>query len=219
VTYIDLAILTSFERFCRKVQLLTGWTNVRLAFHLTNLSIIVYFVWAGLYLWRSDSGLRVVLAVFFGLLLYVLSQTIFKVSVEAQETSAYRRVANGFRNPRRQRDVPLRVPFLTLSVLLFYPVRIVYLYLHLHIAVLGYFLVVLTTVVLYLLACDPLPPCAGKVKEWLRGLALSRPAVSKPVSSGAGPELRSGPHSARAMRQRFSAAPWSSVPRTSSARS
>ena len=188
MTYIDSAILTSFERFCRKVQLLTGWTNVRLAFHLTNLSIIVYFVWAGLYLWRSDSRLRVVLAVFFGLLLYVLSQTIFKVSVEAQESSAYRRVANGFRNPRRQRDVPLRVPFLTLSVLLFYPVRIVYLYLHLHIAVLGYFLVVLTTVVLYLLACDPLPPCAGKVREWLRGLALSRPAVSKPVSSVAAPE-------------------------------
>jgi hypothetical protein len=187
MTYIDSAILTSFERFCRKMQLLTGWTNVRLAFHLTNLSIIVYFVWAGLYLWRSDSGLRVVLAVFFGLLLYVLSQTIFKVSVEAQESSAYRRVANGFRNPRRQRDVPLRVPFLTLSVLLIYPVRIVHLYLHLHIAVLGYFLVVLTTVVLYLLACDPLPPCAGKVREWLRGLALSRP-VSKPVSSVAAPE-------------------------------
>jgi hypothetical protein len=188
MTYLDSAVLTSFERLCRSVQLLTGWTNVRLAFHLTNLSIILYFVWAGLYFWRSDSALRVVLALFFGLLLYVLSQTIFKVSVDAQESSAYRRVANGFRNPRRQRDLPLRVPFLTLSVLLLYPVHVVYLYLHLHIAVLGYLLVVLTTVVLYLLACDPLPPCTGKVREWIRGLATSRLAESKSVSSVAAPD-------------------------------
>ena len=174
MTHLDSAVLTSVERLCRSVQLLTGWTNVRLAFHLTNLSIILYFVWAGLYFWRSDSALRVVLALFFGLLLYVLSQTIFKVSVDAQESSAYRRVANGFRNPRRQRDVPLRVPFLTLSVLLLYPIYVVYRYLHLHIAVLGYLLIVLTTVVLYLLACDPLPPCAGKVREWLRSVTYRR---------------------------------------------
>jgi hypothetical protein len=179
MTYIDSAILNLIERLCRRVQLLTGWTNVWLAFQLTNLSIIVYFVWAGLYLWSSDSVLRVVLALFFGLLLYVLSQTIFRVSVETQESSAYRRVANGFRNPRRQRDMPLRVPFLTLSLLLFYPIRFVYLTFHQPLALPGYFLVVLTTIVLYLLACDPLPPCAGKVREWLRGLAPFRLAVSK----------------------------------------
>jgi hypothetical protein len=202
MTYLDSAVLTSFERLSRRVQLLTGWTNIRLAFHLTNLSIIVYFVWAGLYLWRSNSALRVVLALFLGLLLYVMSQTIFKVSVDAQESSAYRRVANGFRNPRRQRDVALRVPFLTLSVLLFYPIYVVYRYLHLHIAVLGYLLVVLTTVVLYLLACDPLPPCAGKVREWLRGLALS---------GGGEPEPLRNP--------RAEAGPWRAAPRTSSARS
>jgi hypothetical protein len=173
MTYIDAALLNLVEWFCRKVQLLTGWTNVWLAFQLTNLSVILYFVWAGLYLWTSDDrAMRIVLAVFFGLLLYVLSQTIFKVSVETQESNAYRRVAKGFRNPRRQRDVLLRVPFLTLSVVLFYPVRFVYLTLHLHIVLLGYFLVVLTTVVLYLLACDPLPPCTGKVRaRFLQPLA------------------------------------------------
>ena len=37
-------------------------------------------------------------------------------------------------------------------------------------------LVVLTTAVLYLLACDPLPPCEGKVREWIRGLAPARNA-------------------------------------------
>jgi len=28
--------------------------------------------------------------------------------------------------------------------------------------------------VLYLLACDPLPPCEGKVREWLRSLVPAR---------------------------------------------
>ena len=175
MTYIDAALLNLVEWFCRKLQLLTGWTNVWLAFQLTNLSVILYFVWAGLYLWSSDdSALRILLALFFGLLLYVLSQTIFKVTVEMQEGNAYRRVANGFRNPRRHRDVLLRVPFLTLSVVLFYPIRFVYLTLHLQLVLLGYCLVVLTTVVLYLLACDPLPPCAGKVREYLRPLVPQR---------------------------------------------
>ena len=36
---------------------------------------------------------------------------------------------------------------------------------------LGTSLIVLTIVVLYLLACDPLPPCAGKLKEVRSALA------------------------------------------------
>jgi hypothetical protein len=32
-------------------------------------------------------------------------------------------------------------------------------------------LIILTTVVLYVLACDPLPPCAGNVRVWLRRMA------------------------------------------------
>jgi hypothetical protein len=126
---------------------------------------------------------RVVIGLFCGGLLYVLSQTVFKVSIETSENNAYRRVAMGFRNPRRVRDVVLRTSFLSLSLLLYYPILLVYTTLHVHLALLSYFLVVLTTVVLYLLACDPLPPCAGKVREWLRGLARSRVASTE-VSSG-----------------------------------
>jgi hypothetical protein len=37
-------------------------------------------------------------------------------------------------------------------------------------------LIILTTVVLYVLACDPLPPCPGKVREWLRGMVPARNA-------------------------------------------
>lgn len=179
MTYIDLAILDLAEWFCRKFQLLTGRTNVWLALQLTNLSIIVYFVWAGMYSWTSGVGARIGIALFCSGLLYVLTQTIFKEPIEAYETDAYRRVAKGFRNPRRVRDALLRISFLTLSFLLCYPVLFVYINLRIHVVLLSYSLIVLTTVVLYLLACDPLPPCAGKLREWLRGSAPSRLAASE----------------------------------------
>lgn len=183
MTYIDSALLNLTEWCCHRFQLLTGRTNVWLAFQLTNLSIIVYFVWAGLYFLRSEGPLRIVLVAFCSGLLYVLSQTIFRVPVEAHENSAYRRVAKGFRNPRRVQDAPLRIPFLTLSIVLLYPIVLIYLNLRLLIALLSYSLVVLTTVVLYLMACDPLPPCAGKVTEWLRGMVPSRLAPSESPGS------------------------------------
>ena len=173
MTYIDSAILNLTEWFCHRFQLLTGRTNVWLAVQLTNLSIIVYFIWAGVYFWRSDVAARIALGLFCIGLLYVLTQTIFKVPIEAYETNAYRRVAKGYRNPRRALEAHLRIPFLTLSLVLLYPILFVYIKLRVHIALLSYSLIVLTTAVLYLLACDPLPPCAGKVRAWLRGSAPS----------------------------------------------
>lgn len=189
MTYIDSAILDLTEWLCRKFQLLTGRTNVWLALQLTNLSIIVYFVWAGVYFWSSGVGARIALALFCSGLLYALTQTIFKVPIEAYENHAYQRVAKGFRNPRRVRDALLRISFLTLSLLLFYPILLVYINLPSinlrgQVAILSYSLIVLTTVVLYVLACDPLPPCAGKVREWLRGSAPSRLAASESSSPG-----------------------------------
>jgi hypothetical protein len=55
-----------------------------------------------------------------------------------------------------------------------YPAVLVYVNLHLQVVLLGYVLIVLTTLVLYLLACDPLPPCVGALREWLRGGAFAR---------------------------------------------
>ncbi len=187
MTRVDSAVLNLAEGLCQRFQLLTGRTNVWLALQLTNLSIIVYFVWAGLQFLSSDPATRVVIGVFCGGLLYVLTQTVFKVPIEAYENSAYRRVASGFRNPRRVRDLLLRILFLTLTFALLWPIVSVYVFypfllayvssLHMYMVVLTYSLVVLTTVVLYLLACDPLPPCAGKVTEWLRARLRSRAAV------------------------------------------
>jgi hypothetical protein len=80
------------------------------------------------------------------------------------------------------RDALLRIAFLTFSLMLFFPVLFVYQYpqvlatLNLGVSsfIVAHGLTVLTTVMLYLLACDPLPPCTGKVREWLRSLVPMR---------------------------------------------
>jgi hypothetical protein len=190
VFFLDSLILDATERVCRRFQLLTGRTNVWLAMQLTNISIIVYFVWAALYFWNTDSTVRTFVGVFCGVLLYALTKTIFKVSIEEYENSAFRRVAKGLRNPRRLRDAPLRMSFLmlavlwylTLGLLLAYPVVFAYVRLRLHLLVLSYLLIALTTVLLYLLAVDPLPPCQGKVKEWLYAALRTRSTASEPVA-------------------------------------
>jgi hypothetical protein len=182
MTYIDSVVLNLTERSCRKFQVLTGRTNVWLAVQLTNLSIIVYFVWAGMYSWGSDVA-RILVVLFCSGLLYLLAQTIFKESIEAYENATYRRVAKGIRNPRRMRDATLRISFLTLSFVLCYPILFVYINLRVHVVLLSYTLIVLTTVVLYLLACDPLPPCTGKLRAWVRGSVPSRLPASESSTS------------------------------------
>jgi hypothetical protein len=123
-----------------------------------------------------DVALRVFVALFCGGVFFVLTRTIFKMSIEVSETQAYRRLANGLRNPRRFRDAQLRIAFLTLSIVLSYPLWVAYITLHLRFVLLTEALIILTTVVLYVLACDPLPPCAGYVRERLRGMVPARNA-------------------------------------------
>jgi len=127
VRYLDTAILDRTEWLCRRFQLATGKTNVWVAIQLTNLSIVVYFVWAALYFWEAPVVWRAVVALFCAALLYVLSQTVLKVPIEAYEKGAFHRVAQGLRNPRRLRDAQLRTSFLTLSFVLWYPIVFVYL--------------------------------------------------------------------------------------------
>jgi hypothetical protein len=191
MTRIDAAILRLTEWCCRQFQLLSGRSNIWLALQLTNLSIVIYFVWAGAVFWSHDWPTRILLAAFCSALLYILTQTIFREPIEASEASALQRLSKGYRNPRRVRDLPLRISFLALSIVFFYPIILIYRYQHLplvslHLRIrlvfLSYSLIVLTTMVLYVLACDPLPPCVGKVRAWLQSMAratwrpLSRPA-------------------------------------------
>jgi len=179
--YIDVGVLNLAERFCQAFQRLTGRTNVWLAVQLTNLSIIVYFVSAAAYFWIGDAWFRLVFGLFCGGVFYLLTLTVLRVPVEQHENSAYRRVAKGLRNPRRVRDAMLRIVFLTLSIVLWFPIAFVYVNLHLAVVLLSYSLIVLTTVVLYLLACDPLPPRRGWVADWLRGPAKAAAETREPV--------------------------------------
>src|SRR6476620_796357 len=175
--YVDSALLDFTERLSQRFQTWCGRTNVWLAFQLTNLSIVVYFAWVAVLYWLSGMlALRIFVALFCGGVFFVLTRTIFRVSIEASETQAYRRVAQGLRNPRRIRDAQLRIAFLTLSVLLAFPLGLAYVALGLRFMLLTEALVVLTTAILYLLACDPLPPTEGKVRDWVRGLATARTA-------------------------------------------
>ena len=85
--YIDSVILNMIERACRRFQRLTGRTNVWLAVQLTNLSIILYFIWAAVVFSTVEPWLRIGVAIFCAGLLYVLTQTLFRESIEAYETA------------------------------------------------------------------------------------------------------------------------------------
>jgi hypothetical protein len=177
MTYLDSAVLDLVELLCRRFQAWTGRTNVWLAFQLTNLSIVLYFAWVAVLYWLSGSlAFRIFVALFCGGVSIVLSQTLFEDSLEAAESQAYRRVEKGLRNPRRVRDAQLRIAFLSVSLLLLWPLWIAFRALHQPFALVTEVLAILTTLLLYILACDPLPPCAGTVKEWLRGWSPARAA-------------------------------------------
>jgi hypothetical protein len=173
MTYVDTALLDLTEWLCRRFQVWTGRTNVWLAFHLTNLSIVVYFVWVGtVYLATRFLAVRVFVAVFCGAVLFMLTRTLFRTSIERANAEAYDRVTKGLRNPRRVRDAQLRIAFMTLSIVLILPIWFSYAILRVRFMLYAEALVVLTTAVLYLLACDPLPPSQVKVWIWRRAPAV-----------------------------------------------
>jgi hypothetical protein len=180
MTAIDSVLLNLTERVCHWVQRMTGVTNVWLAVQLTNASVAGYFAWAAAFSVRISVAARVGLAAFCIALLYVLTQTIFKVPFETYENAAYQRAAKGYRNPRRLRDAQLRGAFVILAVVLAFPIWLVVVNLRAHIVILSYVLLVVTTAVLYLLACDPLPPCTGKVVEWMRRFARAPAPAEMP---------------------------------------
>src|SRR5262245_66245317 len=107
--HLDSALLDLTEWLCRRFQMLTGRTNVWLAFQLTNFSIVVFFVWAGMHFQIGGRLFRIALTAFCGGLLYLLTQTLFKVPVETYEKNEYRRVSRGLRNTRGVRDAMLSV--------------------------------------------------------------------------------------------------------------
>jgi hypothetical protein len=174
MNYLDSALLELTERMCRRFQIWTGRTNLWLAFQLTNLSIVIYFVWiVSLYVVSGDLAFRIFVSLFCGGVLWGLTRTVFKTPIETLEAGAYKRIAKGLRNPRRLRDAPLRIAFLTLSLVLSYPLWLAYVTFDVHFVLLTGALIILTTVILYVVACDPLPPSPAKARAWIWGKALA----------------------------------------------
>jgi hypothetical protein len=126
MAFIDSVVLNLTERSCRGFQRLTGRTNVWLALQLTNLSIIVYFVWAGLYAFNIDIELRVVAAVFCVALCMSSRRRSSRRRSRPMRRPPTSVSPKGLRNPRRIRDALLRTSFLTLCLVLAYPVLFVY---------------------------------------------------------------------------------------------
>ncbi len=177
MTYVDAALLDLTEWACQRFQACTGRTNLWLAFHLTNLTVVLYFTWVTALYWLSASlAVRVFVAVFCGTLFVVLTKTLFRVSLEASEAQAHRRVAKGLRNPRRIRDAQLRIAFLTISIFMAPLLWLAYAAPGMRFMLTAELLAVLTTLLLYILACDPLPPCEARLREWLRALMPLRRA-------------------------------------------
>ncbi len=85
--FVDRAVLNFTERVCHRFQMWTGRTNVWLAFQLTNLSIVLYFIWvADLYVLAGDRALRAFVALFAGVVFFALTRTIFRTSIEARRS-------------------------------------------------------------------------------------------------------------------------------------
>lgn len=163
VERFDAALLDATEAACRRWQRLTGRTNIWLAVQLTNLSIVLYFALAGVTFISGDRAVRAVVTVFAAVVLYGLTKTVLRVPIESVEASAYRRVMKGLRNPRRVRDLPMRLSFIGLSLLMTGPSALAYYVFGFR--PIGQVLVVLTTVLLYVLACDPLPPAPETARQ------------------------------------------------------
>ena len=185
MTYLDTVLLNLTERICQRFQQRTGRTNLWLAFQLTNLSVVLYFFWVAiLYLLSADLLLRTFFTLFCGSVFFMLTRTLFRTSIDAAEAAAYQRVARGIRNPRRIRDVQLRIAFLSLSVLLSAPLGFAYVTLGVRLFLLTEALILLTAIVLYLLACDPLPPSRVKAQAPAGAQTPARASVQTAPSEG-----------------------------------
>jgi hypothetical protein len=163
VERFDAFVLDLTEAACRRWQRLTGRTNIWLAVQLTNLSIVLYFALAGVTFLTGDWLVRAVVTVVAAVVLYGLTKTVLRVPIESVEASAYQRVMKGLRNPRRVRDLPIRLSFVGLSLLMTGPSALAYYVFGMR--PLGHLLVVLTTVLLYVIACDPLPPAPDTARQ------------------------------------------------------
>src|SRR5258708_33611080 len=102
MTYVDSAVLDFTEQMCRRFQTWTGRTNVWLAFQLTNLSIVVYFIWVtGLYFLSVDFAFRLFVALFCGGGVFLVTRSLFNRPSGAPQDESHPRAGPVYRTVAR----------------------------------------------------------------------------------------------------------------------
>lgn len=153
---IDARVLGAVERVVRKLQILTGKTS----FFFADLCLAVI---CSLIIARNIlSGFDFILSCF---LVLILIRLLFSPIIERKEIN---RLHNGLANPEKvnARDIAVRLFNLLASI---FSVSDLIGSNNLDIRILS-LMIVLLAAYFYLSACDPLPPCQSKIKEWVKGL-------------------------------------------------
>ncbi|MBI1957310.1 MAG: hypothetical protein HYS44_02535 [Candidatus Niyogibacteria bacterium] len=150
----DNWLILQFERFSHWFQRLTGKTNFFLTAALSLVISVVYFF----------------LAFFTQLPIYFIGSAFFFIySIFAQwsEKQGLDRVSRGFANPKK---TLLPIKFIRIGIPVIYVPLI---FSNLEFGVVNWMsngILFLVWAILYLFACDPLPPGTSKLREWANSL-------------------------------------------------
>lgn len=172
---LDMAILSRSERFAHAVQRQTGWNNLVLrnaAMAFAGGCILCRVL---LQAWTTGR-FRGSWAIDYLLIAWIAMYVLFS---EHDEQQAQFRAQRGLCNPRKISPAHLLIRWLWLYLTAFGVALVASmphdpeLWLNLGMS-LGFWLATVFE------ACDPLPPCRGKMREWLEAVRL------KPVAAGGG---------------------------------
>lgn len=162
---IDGFLLGNFEKGCQWVQKQTGLTNfywgAMCLFLMAMLFLVVDFsvfpeeiVSHESYLFRLSQTSKAFLLIL-AILCFILA-----LDYKSDEEMAYSRLSEGLANPKkvcsRSRIIRILEPAILLTWFLF-----------INRGIYDNMLGVLFALYSYLRACDPLPPCRGKIGQWL----------------------------------------------------
>jgi hypothetical protein len=162
---LDRLLLETTERSAHRFQRWTGknnfwWMRQLLVIQaLCLLAVAVEPLYLSTLPWASRITLSLLLLVMV-MFLGVTGRLNLASQLDHMEGEAYKRLQQGLANPEKIH--PAYFVFRLVTLFVFMPI-VLLMGVSYHINI----IVGLATVALaYLSACDPLPPCAGKIKEW-----------------------------------------------------
>lgn len=178
----DQWLIARCEARCQRVQRFTGKSNY---FWLRCIAYIHCAMCVVVQLHEMQKGgstFIIVMAGFWALFYFAYGVWLYGVMEKGAVIRIERKLANPFRH---------RAPYVMVRICVGYPNTLVLIFALVH-AVLfdqsGQMLLAAlllwwggSVLSVVLIACDPLPPTKGKVKEWLRSLFTSRVAVPSPT--------------------------------------